>query len=962
MSTTREEVVAPGRHAGGLSKEEVGAAKALAKEVGLEYVDLDRYPLNAAAAALIPEQVARSYQALAVGWKYGTPVVAVAAPDNVIAMDDVRTIVGRDIHAVVACASQIEGYVDRLYGHAPVQVPQPPRGAATPMAAAPMAPPDPVVAAADPAPAPAEPIEAPAAAPPPPPPPPPPPSDSGRGAARAAAPAAEAEQAQQPQQASAPAEAPPAPADARQGAPEPVAVESPVVAAEAPAAPAEKVDAAAAPDSPPPEAQKAETQKAEAAAEAGSTAAPRQVRSRSTRGSAAQARVQSEANESAQAAAPPAAEAGGSPADSDQSAAGVDPAAGAAAVVADTPDAAAAESLAAVANEGAAAAEEAAALQLAAAQAPIAPIDPADAVATPDFVPSVPRIPRTPPPESFDNVPALAELLLASGQVTRDEMRAALRESNATGRALGEILGELGLVTEEDLIRAMAIEIGLEFVDLNEFEIDVTAVELIPEAMARRHRVLALGYRDGVPIVGMANPSDVFALDDLRTVIGRDVHTVVCSEGQINDYIQRHYRHDQEADMAARTAAMSTPTATQITTLTDLQQVVEDAPIVKYVNLILRQALNERASDIHIDPTAEDLRVRFRIDGVLHDVTRSPKAIQGGVITRLKVMASLDIAEHRLPQDGRISLSAGSREIDLRVATLPTVHGEMVTLRVLDKANAMLDLGKLGFLPEVLKRYETAYRKPYGTILVTGPTGSGKSTTLYSTCNILNHPERNLVTVEDPVEYQLRGINQVQVNPKAGLGFAAALRSILRTDPDIILVGEIRDKETATIAIEAALTGHLLLSSLHTNDAAGTPLRLIEMGLEPFLVGSALDCVVAQRLARQLCDACAEPYSPSEEELADIGWSDDLAPDRTTSFRRAVGCQACSRTGYRGRLAIHEIMLASEEIERLVIRRTTTEEIKQVAIEQGMTTLRQDGLKKAALGLTSVEEVLRVVV
>lgn len=799
MSTTREEVSVGGRQQGasGLSKAEVSAAKALAKEVGLEYVDLDRYPLNAAAAALIPEQVARSNRALAVGWKYGTPVVAVAAPDNVISMDGVRTVVGRDIHAVVACASQIDRYVDRMYGQVPA----------------------PVAATA------------------------------------------------QPQQ---PPVAPPpqvAPVRSKAGA-APAVTKGAIPAAEPAAAPAD----AAAP-------------KEQSASPPASRTAP----------DAAEEEVEAD------------------PRQPDTAAATVDETSAEAALV------------------------------------------------VPGFDSEPRHVLLSPSSAAFENMPALAEVLLASGQVTRDEMAAALRESNSTGRSLGEILGELGLVTEEDLIRAMAHEIGLEFVDLNEFEIDPDAVALIPEAMARRHRVLAIGFRDDVPVVGMANPSDVFALDDLRTVIGREVDTVVCSEGQINDYIQRHYRRDQETDLAARTAAHATAPGSHQAFITDLHQVVDDAPIVKYVNLILRQALNERASDIHIDPTSDDLRVRFRIDGVLHDVTRSPKAIQAGVTTRLKVMASLDIAEHRLPQDGRISLNAGSREIDLRVATLPTVHGEMVTLRILDKANAMLDLGQLGFLPGPLARYETAYRKPYGTILVTGPTGSGKSTTLYATCNILNNPERHLVTVEDPVEYQLRGINQVQVNPKAGLSFAGALRSILRTDPDIILVGEIRDKETATIAIEAALTGHLLLSSLHTNDAASTPMRLIEMGLEPFLVGSALDCVLAQRLARQICDNCAEPHTPSDEELASFRWTDDLAPERGPDFRRAVGCQACSRTGYKGRFALHEIMLATEEIERLVIQRATSDEIRHVAIAQGMTTLRQDGLKKAALGLTSLEEILRVV-
>jgi len=463
----------------------------------------------------------------------------------------------------------------------------------------------------------------------------------------------------------------------------------------------------------------------------------------------------------------------------------------------------------------------------------------------------------------------------------------------------------------------------------------------------------------------MANPSNVFALDDLRTLIGRDIHFVVCSAAQIDQHISRLYRHDQETTLAAKTAAQQTSVAdaTQTVELTDLDATVEDAPIVRYVNLILRQALTERASDVHIEPSEDDLRVRFRIDGVLHDVTRSPKAIQGGVTTRLKVMANLDIAEHRIPQDGRISLNAGTRQIDLRLATLPTVHGEKIVMRILDKSNAMLDLGDLGFLPDVLKRYESAYRKPYGTILVTGPTGSGKSTTLYATLNILNSAERNLITVEDPVEYQLRGVNQVQVNPKAGLTFAGALRSILRSDPDIVLVGEIRDRETAIIAIEAALTGHLVLSSLHTNNAAGTPMRLVEMGAEPFLVGSSLDCVLAQRLARQLCENCSVSYQPTKVDLELFEWNDDDAPSRgAPHFRKAVGCQVCSQTGYIGRLAIHEILIVNEEIERAITSSATTDDIQQLAMEQGMTTLRHDGLRKAALGLTSLEEIARVVV
>jgi type IV pilus assembly protein PilB len=569
------------------------------------------------------------------------------------------------------------------------------------------------------------------------------------------------------------------------------------------------------------------------------------------------------------------------------------------------------------------------------------------------------------PAEVAKSTPGLAELLMSSGQVTREEMEAALREQAATGRSLGDILSELGLVSEEDLIRASAAEAGMEFVDLNEQPLDPEATKLIPESLARRHRVLALGYRGDTPIIGMANPSDVFAVDDLRTLLGTDIQIVVCSAGQIAEYLSRVYRHDRETTLAAQTAASQTSAGdeTKITELTDLHAVVEDAPIVKYVNLILRQALQERASDIHIEPTSDDLRIRFRIDGVLHEVTRSPKAIQGGVTTRLKVMASLDIAEHRVPQDGRITLTAGRREIDLRVATLPTVHGEKIVLRVLDKSSASLQLSQLGFLPTVEKRYEVAYRKAYGTILVTGPTGSGKSTTLYATLNALNSPERNLITVEDPVEYQLRGVSQVQVNPKAGLNFANALRSILRSDPDVVLVGEIRDRETAVIAIEAALTGHLVLSSLHTNDAAGTPMRLVEMGVEAFLVGSALDCVLAQRLTRQLCENCLEDYSPTVEDLELIGFTEeDEPPNGKVRFRRAVGCQACSRTGYRGRIALQELLLIDEELERAIIAHASNDDIQHLALEQGMVPLRHDGLRKAALGITSLEEILRVVV
>jgi type IV pilus assembly protein PilB len=381
---------------------------------------------------------------------------------------------------------------------------------------------------------------------------------------------------------------------------------------------------------------------------------------------------------------------------------------------------------------------------------------------------------------------------------------------------------------------------------------------------------------------------------------------------------------------------------------------------VRLVNLLISQAITDRASDIHVEPTGKDVRIRYRIDGVLHEVMRSPRNIQNGIISRLKVMADINIAERRIPQDGRISTTIDGRPVDLRVATLPTVNGEKVVMRILDKNQAELRLSELGFHPSNMRRYEESYNKPYGTILVTGPTGSGKTTTLYATLNILNLPSKNVITVEDPVEYQLDGINQIQVNNKAGLTFASALRTILRSDPDIILVGEIRDRETATIAVEAALTGHLVLSTIHTNDASTTPNRLIEMGVEPFLVGSALDCIVAQRLARKLCERCKQPFPVEKDKLEGLGWDiDELAvPDH---FFRSVGCQVCGKTGYAGRFAVHEVLNVNEEIERMIVEHAHADEIRKAARADGMLTLRHAGLMGAALGITSLDEVLRVI-
>jgi len=549
--------------------------------------------------------------------------------------------------------------------------------------------------------------------------------------------------------------------------------------------------------------------------------------------------------------------------------------------------------------------------------------------------------------------------MLEEGLLTEAQLDAALAEQASTGRSLGRILVETFGVSEGDLVRALARQVGLEFVDLADTSLDPSAVGMVTESLARRYQAIPVGREDGKLVVAMADPSNVFALDDIRAVTGCEVKTVVATATQIAETIDRYFRLDTDVDSFAQAAADEAEVGED---LSGVREIVEDAPIVKFVNLLITQAVADRASDIHVEPSEHDLKIRFRIDGVLHEVMSSPRSIQAGVISRLKVMADINIAERRIPQDGRISMKVGGRPIDLRVATLPTVYGEKVVMRILDKGQALLRLEELGFLPETLSRFSASYRKPYGTILVTGPTGSGKSTTLYATLNILNEPNRNVITVEDPVEYRLPGINQVQIHTKAGLTFPLALRSILRSDPDVILVGEIRDRETAIIAVEAALTGHLVLSTLHTNNAASTPMRLVEMGVEPFLVTSALDCVTAQRLARRLCEKCREQYQPSEAELVQVGWPDPGSESGDWPvLYRPVGCSSCGRTGYRGRFGVHEVMLVTEEIERLIIERRSTEEIQKTAVMQGMLTLRDDGLRKVASGLTSLEEVFRVV-
>ena len=553
----------------------------------------------------------------------------------------------------------------------------------------------------------------------------------------------------------------------------------------------------------------------------------------------------------------------------------------------------------------------------------------------------------------------LGDVLLERGLATPEQVYEASQEQRRVGRSMGRVLVDQGVLTESNLVAALAAQIGLDFIDLGDVLIDPSAVALVPGAVCRRHMLVPVRFVENKLVIAMADPANVIALDDVRTIAKVDLKPVVSTRGDVMAAIARAYRAGDELDSLSTAIEVRNPEEEE--DLSRIREVMEDAPIVKFVNLLITQGIQDGASDIHIEPAENDLRVRFRIDGVLHEVMHSPKSIQSGVISRLKIMADINIAERRIPQDGRLSVNAYGRKVDLRVATLPTVWGEKVVMRILDNSTAMLDLQDLGFTGGNFDRYQTSYSKPYGMILVTGPTGSGKSTTLYSTLHQINKPEVNIITVEDPVEYRLPGINQVQTHAKAGLTFAAALRSILRADPDVVLIGEIRDHETAQIAIEASLTGHLVLATLHTNDAPSAVTRLIEMGIEPFLVGSALDCVLAQRLARRLCGKCKEEYTPTAETLAAarFPWNPE---EPIPTLYQAVGCSSCAKTGYKGRVALHEVMSVTEAVEQLAVERASSATIEAMAHSEGMVSLRLDGMHKVREGMTSLDEILRVVV
>ena len=557
----------------------------------------------------------------------------------------------------------------------------------------------------------------------------------------------------------------------------------------------------------------------------------------------------------------------------------------------------------------------------------------------------------------------IGEMLVSSGHISREQLDKALqlhRENLQKGARglLGQTLVDLGFISEEAITRTVASQAGVDYVSLVDFDVDPSAASMIDPETARRYQSLPIGFENGRMVVAMMHPNDIVTIDDLRLITGYEIKPVCVSDselkaaieqyGQVSSGIDMEDEGEEEQDQALAERADSA---------------VMDKPAVQLANLIYNQAIRNKASDVHIEPQEKSMRVRFRIDGVLHEVMQPPLRLHPSLVSRIKVMGGMDIANRRSPQDGRTSLKMDGRVIDFRIASLPSAHGEKLTLRLLDRSSRIITLTELGFPETQLEKFRKAINLPYGCVLVTGPTGSGKTTTLYAALVELNSVEKHIITVEDPIEYRLAGINQVQVNPKAGLTFATGLRSILRNDPDIIMVGEIRDRETARIAIESALTGHLVLSTLHTNDAAGAISRLGDMEVEPYLTASSVAAVLAQRLVRVLCNQCRQDYRISRSELQ-AAVPDFPMRKEETELRlfKPVGCLRCSNTGYRGRLGVYELLVVSDNIKKMTLQRRSSGEIAEMAVREGMITLRRDGLLKVRQGITSVEEVMRVLI
>lgn len=555
----------------------------------------------------------------------------------------------------------------------------------------------------------------------------------------------------------------------------------------------------------------------------------------------------------------------------------------------------------------------------------------------------------------------IGAILLSENLITQEQLDKALEVQKKEGGRLGSILIKLGYVDEKKIAEFLSKQHNVPYVDLSTVHIEPKVLNLIPRDLCEKFLVVPFDREGQTIMVAIADPSNVYALEELRFVSGFNVKPYVAVESAIREFLNKQVKAEEKVLAEFENLDINEfefEESKEEVNLTELKKEVDEAPIVKLVNYILTEAVKRGASDIHVEPYEKDFRIRFRIDGVLQEFIRPPKSIKDALTSRLKILAELDIAERRLPQDGRIKIKIFGKSIDVRVSTLPVLHGEKVVLRILDKSNLQFDLEKLGFEPESLKVFLNGIESPYGMVLVTGPTGSGKSTTLYSALCRLNKEDTNIMTAEDPVEYNIFGINQVQMKEEIGLNFAAALRSFLRQDPDIIMVGEIRDYETAEIAIKAALTGHLVLSTLHTNDAPSTINRLLNMGIEPFLVASSTNVILAQRLARKICKNCAEKIKISQEALLAVGFKKEEL--NTFTPYKGKGCDACNGTGYKGRVALYEVMGVTDSIKELILRGATASEIKKQAIKEGMLTLRRSGLEKVKSGLTTIEEVVRV--
>ena len=562
----------------------------------------------------------------------------------------------------------------------------------------------------------------------------------------------------------------------------------------------------------------------------------------------------------------------------------------------------------------------------------------------------------------------LGDLLVREGLINQEQLQRALTEQKGTNEKLGSILIRHSVITEDQLVAFLSKQYGIPSITLSQLDIDADVLKLVPAQIAKKYEVLPIKRTGNSLTLAMADPTNVFAVDDVGFMTNLQVIPVVAAQGAIRKALDRLYEA-QGSGMAEVISEME-GTAGDVevvegdeeswakTDIFELKESADEAPVVRLVNMILVDAIRRGASDIHLEPYEKVFRVRFRVDGVLHEIMTPPKRLETALTSRVKIMSTMDIAERRLPQDGRIKLRYNQREIDFRVSTLPTIFGEKTVLRILDKESLQLDLTMLGFDPWSLEQFNKAIHQPYGMILITGPTGSGKTTTLYSAIHTINSPDVNIMTAEDPVEYNLKGVNQVQINEGIGRTFGAALRSFLRQDPDVILVGETRDLETAQIGIRAALTGHLVLSTLHTNDCPGTIARLLDMGIPPFLVSSALTLILAQRLGRKICKDCKQPYEADEESLVPYGHVPQGLGK--VQFYKGKGCHTCSFTGMKGRVAVYEVMPIGDELRELILRNAPTAEILQLALAQGMKTLRQNALQKVIDGVTTLEEVLRV--